>query len=64
MIHTLKSKLKQLSFKHQNNKVWYYFLNNLRRLFPSFIFRYRLENKLKSLNEFDVNYIQKRVDYI
>ena len=63
MFHTLKSKLKQLSFKHQNNKIWYYFLNNLRRLFPSFIFRNRLKNKLKSLNEFDVNYIQKRVDY-
>lgn len=63
MFHTLKSKLKQLSFKHQNNKAWYYFLNNLRRLFPSIIFRNRLKKKLRSLNEFDVNYIQKRVDY-
>jgi hypothetical protein len=63
MFHILKSKLKQLSFIHQNNKVWYYFLNNLRRLFPSFIFRYRLEKKLRSLNELDVEYIQKRVDY-
>ena len=63
MFHTLKSKLKQLSFKHQNNKVWYYFLNNLRKLFPSFIFRNRFEKILKSLKEFDVEYIQKRVDY-
>jgi hypothetical protein len=63
MSHIIKSKLKQLSFKHQNNKIWYYFLNNLRRLFPAFIFRNRLKYKLKSLNEFSVDYIQKRVDY-
>jgi len=63
MFHTLKSKLKQLSFKHQNNKIWYYFLNNLRRLFPSVIFRNRLEKELRSLKEFDVEYIKKRVDY-
>ncbi len=63
MSHALRSKLKQLSFKHQNNKIWYYFRNNLRRLFPSFIFRCQLEKKLRSLQEFDVDYIQKRVDY-
>ena len=63
MSHTIKSKLKQLSSKHQNNKIWYYFLNNLRRLFPSFIFRNRLKKKLECLKEFDVDYIQKRVDY-
>jgi len=63
MSHILKSKLKQLSFKHQNNKIWYYFLNNLRRLFPAIIFRNRLDKELRSLKEFDVDYIQKRVDY-
>lgn len=63
MSQAIKSKLKQLSFKHQNNKLWYYFLNNLRRLFPSFIFRSRLEHKLERLKEFDADYIQKRVDY-
>ena len=57
----IEEKLKQLSFKHQNNKAWYYFLNNLRRFFPSIIFRNRLERKLRSLKEFDVEYIQKRV---
>src|ERR1035437_9192055 len=63
MSHILKSKLKQLTFKHQNNKIWYYFRNNVRRLFPSFIFRNRLGKKLRSLEEFDLDYIQKRVDY-
>lgn len=63
MSHILKSKLKQLTFKHQNNKIWYYFRNNVRRLFPSFIFRNRLGKKLRSLEEFDLDYIKKRVDY-
>jgi len=63
MSHTLKSKLKQLSFKHQNNKIWYYFINNLRRLFPPVIFRNRLKHKLEIVKEFDLDYIQKRVDY-
>ncbi len=57
------SDLKNLSVKHQNNKVGYYLLNNLRRIFPSFLFRNRFKTKLNCSSDFDPEYIQKRVNY-
>jgi len=57
------SNFKRLSFKHKNNKFWYYFKNNARQFIPTSIFQKRLEQKLNSIQEFDSNYIQKRVDY-
>jgi len=54
---------KRLSFRHKNNKVWYYILNHTRKYFPSSIFQNRLEKKLASIKNFDANYIKKRVDY-
>jgi Glycosyl transferase family 90 len=57
------NKIKQLSFKHQNNKMGYYLLNNFRRIFPLFIFRARLKGKLNKSKLFDPEYVQKRVDY-
>jgi len=56
-------RLKALTFKHQNNKVWYYCLNHMRRLYPSFIFQSRLTAKLNTVNKFNLAYIQKRVNY-
>lgn len=55
--------MKQLSIKHQNNKVWYYFINNLRRIFPTLFFRNQLNRKLKSINKYDLGVIENRVNY-
>lgn len=63
MFYALKNKIKQLSFRHQNNKFSYYFLNNLRRIFPLYLFQSQLEQKLNSISKFDSAYIQKRVNY-
>lgn len=63
MFLSVINKIKQLSFKHQNNKFEYYLLNNLRRIFPLFIFRNRLKGKLASSKKFDMSYVQKRVNY-
>jgi hypothetical protein len=57
------NKIKQLSFKHQNNKIGYYALNNLRRIFPFFIFQRRLKRKLNLSERFDMEYVQQRVNY-
>ena len=57
------NKIKQLSFKHQNNKFSYYLLNNLRRIFPMFIFQKQLKAKLNSGLKFDSDYVEKRVNY-
>jgi hypothetical protein len=60
---TTLSSLKRLTFKHQNNKIWYYLHNNLRRLYPSSIFQSRLERVLMSIDKFDSDNIQRRVNY-
>lgn len=51
------------SLKHRNNKQKYYFLNYLSLLIPDFIFRCRLKIKLNSLKKFDLEYIERRVNY-
>jgi len=57
------SNFKRLSFKHKNNKFWYYTLNYTRQYFPTSIFQKKLESKLAGIKNFDSGYIQKRVDY-
>ncbi len=59
----MKTLLKKLSTKHKNNKVWYYFKNFARQLFPKSAYQSRLPLKLATLNDFDVEYIKKRVNY-
>ena len=63
MFPEIHSKLKQLSFKHQNNKVWYYFINNFRRIFPTIFFRNTLNGKLKDIVKFDQREVERRVNY-
>jgi hypothetical protein len=57
------SNLKRLSFRHKNNKAWYYAVNYTRQYFPNSIFQRRLETKLASIKDFDATYIQERVNY-
>lgn len=55
--------IKRISFRHKNNKPWYYVKNNLRRFYPSYIFQHRLDGKLNDLGSLDGEYIKQRVDY-
>ncbi|MDP4202768.1 MAG: glycosyl transferase family 90 [Bacteroidota bacterium] len=55
--------IKRISFRHKNNKPWYYLRNNLRRFYPSCIFQYRLNGKLIDFGGLDGEYIKQRVDY-
>ncbi|MTK53511.1 MAG: lipopolysaccharide biosynthesis protein [Paludibacter sp.] len=55
--------IKRISFRHKNNKPWYYLRNNLRRFYPSYIFQNQLDGKLNDLNGFDKEYIKQRVNY-
>jgi hypothetical protein len=57
------SNFKRLSFKYKNNKIWYYSVNYIRQYIPATFFQKRLENKLSDCTDFDLEYIQKRVDY-
>ena len=57
------SNFKRLSFRHKNNKFWYYLLNYSRRYFPSSFYQKRLKAILENSKNFDSEYIQKRVDY-
>lgn len=55
--------IKRISFRHKNNKPWYYLRNNLRKFYPSFIFQRRLHGKLAGLDSLDDDYIKGRVNY-
>lgn len=57
------SDFKRISFRHKNNKPWYYFHNYLRLLYPTILFQKNLKKKIAELKLYDTNYIQKRVDY-
>jgi len=59
----MHSFLIKFSTKHKNSKFLYYFKNFTRQLFPSILFQSRLNSKLESLGEFDLDYIGKRVNY-
>jgi hypothetical protein len=57
------SNFKRLSFRHKNNKQWYYILNYTRLFLPLSFFQKRLAEKLASIKVHDADYIRKRVDY-
>jgi len=57
------SNLKRLSFKHKNNKFWYYLHNYIRQFYPLFLFRSKLKSKLGSVPMFNFEYINQRVRY-
>lgn len=59
----MKKPVRQLFDRHKNNKFKYYFLNSLRLLLPSRIFRIRLKNRLSQLDSYDKEYLRQRVDY-
>ena len=49
--------------KYKNNRPAYYAIAILRELFPDYFCRIQLKLKLKKQNGFDIEYIQKRVNY-
>jgi len=59
----MKTFFKKLSTKHKNNKFWYYFKNFVRQLFPGKIYQLSLDKRLATINDFDIEYIKKRLNY-
>ena len=62
--------IKRLSFKHKNNKIYYYLSNYLKQLIPVTYYENKLDSKLRILthklkkrNQFNEKYIFARVDY-
>jgi len=49
--------------KYKNNRPIYYVQAILRELFPDFFCRIQLQSKLKKQTDFDIEYIQQRVNY-
>ena len=49
--------------KYKNNRPVYYVRAILRELLPDFFCRIQLKSKLKKQTEFDIEYIQRRVNY-
>ncbi len=62
-LENLNMEIKRLSFKHKNNKFYYYVLNYLRQLKPSIYYQKKLEKKLMELDDFDMEKILSRVNY-
>jgi hypothetical protein len=54
---------KKFSFKHKNNKFFYYLFNFAGLLIPRIFFRIRLQKKLLTLKLYDSEYIKGRVNY-
>lgn len=54
---------KKFSFKHKNNKFFYYLFNFAGLLIPGIFFRLRLQKKLRTLKLYDKEYIKGRVNY-
>ena len=59
----MKTLLKILSIKHKNIKVLYYATNIMRQFIPKKIFHKKLESKMSTLIDFDIDYIRTRVNY-
>jgi len=57
------SEFKRLSFRHKNNKFWYYLHNFLRLYYPSCLFTSKLESKLRRIKDFESDSIIQRVNY-
>ena len=49
--------------KYKNNRPIYYVRAILRELFPDYFCRIQLRSKLKKQTDFDIEYIQKRLNY-
>lgn len=52
-----------MSFRHKNNKPWYYIKNYIRLYIPQGIYRHRLNKKLSTINRYDADYINYRLNY-
>jgi hypothetical protein len=52
-----------MSYRHKNNKLFYYIKNYLRQYIPSLIYRRQLIKKTQLRGNFDCEYIRNRVDY-
>jgi hypothetical protein len=55
--------IKKFSFKHKNSKVLYYTISFVRQLFPNIFFQSRLDKKISTVKDFDIDYIRKRINY-
>lgn len=55
--------IKRMSFRHKNNKPWYYVKNYIRQIFPSSLYASRLKKHLNQLEKQDKEYILDRVNY-
>jgi len=56
--------IKRISFRHKNNKAWYYVKNHLRYTFPRYgTYQNLLNKKLAGLKDFDAEYIKYRLNY-
>jgi len=51
------------SRKYKNSRPIYYAIAILREVFPDYLCRVQLKSKLKKQTDFDIEYIQKRVNY-
>jgi hypothetical protein len=54
---------KRISFKHKNNKPWYYAQNYIRQYIPIKIYERSLSKRLAEIEKYDKEYIEKRVNY-
>ncbi|MDD3907984.1 MAG: glycosyl transferase family 90 [Bacteroidales bacterium] len=57
------SSLKRLSFKHKNNKFFFYIAGYSRLVVPNWLFRLRLDKELLKIKQYDADYINGRVEY-
>lgn len=55
--------IKRASFKHKNNKPWYYIKNYIRQYLPLSGYQRKLNRKLLLLDKFDTEYVESRVNY-
>ena len=56
--------IKRASFRHKNNKPWYYFKNYIRYNFPCFsAYRKKLDSALAKIKDYDTEYINYRLNY-
>lgn len=55
--------IKRISFKHKNNKPWYYVKNYIRLIIPTARYQHQLQTILSQLDEEDIDYINMRLNY-
>lgn len=58
------SEIKRMSFRHKNNKPWYYLKNHIRYILPySPIYQELIDKKMSLMKDSDLEYIQYRLNY-